>query len=352
MLIAAGLLKENTTDAHDRELLTLVERSARRGADIVRQLLTFNRESDGARVPVQFRHLLAEMKAIVCETFPREITLVEEIPNDLWPVIADATQLHQLLVNLCVNARDAMPRGGTLLLRAENLEFSESDARSRPEAKAGPYVMLSVDDTGTGISADIVDRIFDPFFTTKGSGKGTGLGLSSVLGIVRSHGGFITVNSEPGRGSSFKIYLRAMPSAPEETSEPAAAPSSLGGNGETILVVDDEESIRDTTRHVLEKHNYRVRTAADGKEAVVAFMQHRAAVRLVLTDTMMPKMGGTALVRALRLLEPNLKFIIASGLDPELERATFTSLGVTEIVSKPCSPTALLEAIQRQLRSG
>ena len=348
MLMAASLLKENVTDPHDREMLTMVESSARRGAEIIRQLLTFSRGADGARLPVQIRHLLKEMGAIVRETFPREIKLVEENPREVWPVIADATQLHQVLVNLCVNARDAMPDGGTLTLRTENVTLSEAEARARPEAKPGVYVALTVSDTGSGMTPEIIERIFDPFFTTKEPGKGTGLGLPTVLTIVRGHHGFMTVTSAPGRGSAFKIFLPAAPGEAEteeaETNRPFPA-----GAGELILVVDDEAPIRASIQQALQKYNFRVLTAANGKEAITKFLNNRERVRLVLTDAMMPEMGGAALVRALRLLDPQLKFIVTSGLGSESNDGEFATLGVKEILPKPCGPKALLEAVRRAL---
>lgn len=350
MLMAAGLIKENVTDEHDRAMLSLVERSARRGAEIVRQLLTFSRGVEGARVPLQARHLIKEMGGIIRETFPREIKLVDHTPNDLWPVVADATQVHQVLVNLCVNARDAMPEGGRLSMGAENVEIKPEDPPLTRDARPGRYVMLTVADTGLGMPPQVMEQIFDPFFTTKELGKGTGLGLSTVLGIVRSHRGFITVQSTPGAGSTFRVYLPAGPVAPDETPAEQVEPLPVGV-GETILVVDDEEAIREATRHLLEKQNYRVVTAKDGKEAVQTFVTERGAVRLVLTDLMMPEMGGAALIRALRLLNPELKVIATSGLGPDGKQLELDELGITEILPKPCSSKALLDAIHRVLPS-
>ncbi|ACB76837.1 PAS domain-containing hybrid sensor histidine kinase/response regulator [Opitutus terrae] len=348
MLMAAGLLKENITNEHDREMLSMVERSARRGADIIRQLLTFSRGVEGSRLALQIRHLVREMMGIMRETFPREITLIDQTKGELWPVVADATQLHQVLVNLCVNARDAMPHGGTLAISAVNVEFVAGDAQLPHDAPPGSYVMLSVKDTGVGMTPEIMERIFDPFFTTKDLGRGTGLGLSTVLGIVRSHGGFVNVSSEAGKGSDFRVYL---PASRAEVAEPAAEPAEPLplGHGELILVVDDEEPIRDATRHVLVKQNYRVVTATDGKEAVTAFLDQRDNVQLLLTDMMMPQMGGAALIRALRLLNPQLKVIATSGLDSHAGDGELAELGLSDILPKPCGPKALIESIQRAL---
>ena len=207
MLMSAGVLKELVGGSEERGMVTMIEQSARRGADIIRQLLTFSREMKGARVAVQLRHVLLEVATLVRETFPRDIaTSIAAKP--VWPVVADATQLHQVILNLCVNARDAMPDGGCLFVAAENVDVTPSEAADWPEAKAGPHVMISVRDTGTGIPPEIIGRIFDPFFTTKPVGKGTGLGLSAVVGIVRSHGGYVSVESEPGRGRLSKSSCR------------------------------------------------------------------------------------------------------------------------------------------------
>lgn len=348
MLMAAGLLKENITDERDREMLSMVERSARRGAEIIRQLLMFSRGAEGERTAVQMRHLIREIGGIVRETFPREITVLEDAPRELWPVVANATQLHQVLVNLCVNARDAMPEGGTLSISAENVELTSTDSRLPRGAAPGSYVLLQVSDTGIGMPAEIIERIFDPFFTTKDPGQGTGLGLSTVLGIVRSHGGYVTVTSELRAGSSFRVYLPASLTEVEEAAPESTVPLPLG-QGELILVVDDEEPIREATRSVLQKHNYQVITAVNGKEAVSAFLDQRDEIRLLLTDVMMPQMGGAALIRALRMLNPTLRVIATSGLEPEGKRDELAELGITEILPKPCGPKALLEAIARGL---
>lgn len=350
MLMAVGLLEATVKDERDRHMLAMVERSARRGADIIRQLLAFSRGIEGARAVLQPRHVLREVITIVRETFPREITLQEEIVRDLWAVTGDVTQLHQVVVNLCVNARDAMPNGGTLTLKAANLHIDEQEAARHPNAKPGDYVTISVRDTGVGITPEIMERMFDPFFTTKDVGKGTGLGLSTVMAIVTNHGGFVTVDSEVGRGSVFQVYLpAARENAATESSASASQPPPQGA-GELILLVDDEESIREAVRLVLEKNNYRVVTAANGQEAVTVFLKHRDHVRLVLTDMMMPEMGGAALVRLLRVLNPRLKFVAMSGLGSREQSKDFASLGETEILMKPCTPEILLASVHTHLR--
>jgi CheY-like chemotaxis protein len=251
-------------------------------------------------------------------------------------------------MNLCVNARDAMPKGGKLTLEAQNLEIGQAEAELHSLVKPGPYVVLSVTDTGHGIPPETLPRIFDPFFTTKGVGKGTGLGLSTVLGIAKSHGGSVTVYSEPDRGTVFKVYIPATGDSAEVASAGSFAPMPLG-HGELILVVDDEAAIRDTTGRVLRQHGYRALTASNGGEAITLFVQHTGSVRAVLTDVMMPGMGGLELIRALRILDPDLKIIATSGMERDDQRSEFAGLGVTEILPKPCSPAAVLKAVDRML---
>ncbi|OIQ98882.1 blue-light-activated protein [mine drainage metagenome] len=297
----------------------MLDQSAQRGADLVQQLLTFGRGLDGRRVELQPRMLFHEVRRIIRETFPKNIVLETRIPEDLWTVSADPTQIHQVLLNLCLNARDAMAAGGTLSLAAENVVFDEHYAAMNPEAEAGPYVILEVVDTGVGIPADNLEKIFDPFFTTKEPGVGTGLGLSTVHGIVKGHGGFVQVRSQVGEGTLFKVYLPAIP-AVVEVSEIPPGEEIPTGSGETILVVDDEEAVRETLRDMLENHGYRVILAPDGRQGLVCYQQQRQLVRALVTDVMMPVMDGAELVRAIRREDPDLPVIAMSGL-PEKELA-------------------------------
>lgn len=351
ILMMAPMLKEKLADPIDGELLTMVEQSAQRGATIIRQLLTFSRGIEGERVPVALRHLVREMSGIMRETFPRDIMVSADVAADLLPVMADATQIHQVLMNLCVNARDAMSTGGRLALTARNLNLSERAAALLPLAKAGCYVVLTVGDTGHGIAPEFVGRIFEPFFTTKEIGKGTGLGLSTVLGIVKSHGGFVSVDSKVGHGSEFNVYLPAI-SNPDESMPPTAIAETPHGQNELVLVVDDEASIRTTLCSVLKSHGYRVLMAADGKEAMEIVRGHPAEIRLLLTDLMMPVMGGVALIRGTQALEPGLKYVAMTGLGDVERGEELASLGVVEIVMKPCGPQEVLKALRRQLLAG
>ena len=348
MLMATGLLREAIAAPRDRELMELIEKSAQRGAGIIRQLLTFSRGIEGERVTVQVRHMIKEMAEIVRETFPRNLKLRELLSPDLWPILADPTQLHQVLMNLCVNARDAMPEGGVLSLAASNVDLDDDAVRLLMQGRPGRYVLVAVRDTGHGIPRELVDRIFEPFFTTKGVGKGTGLGLSTVSGIVRSHGGFVTVDSEIGLGSSFNIYLPSMPDSDAATA-PAIKSTVMRGNGETILVVDDEPYIVATVSHCLVEYGYRVLTAKDGKQAMAEFLAHQPSIRVVVTDVMMPAMDGLKLARALRQLDPRVRVIASSGLDQAEKSAELTDGTIAEFLAKPYEWAELLAAVHRQV---
>ncbi|MBI2924543.1 MAG: PAS domain-containing protein [Verrucomicrobia bacterium] len=353
ILMSAAMLRLEQSEAEIEQTLTILERSARRGAEIVRQLLTFGRGVEGERVAVQLKHLIKDMVKMVRETFPKTITVSAKAPDGLWPVLGDATQLHQVLLNLCVNARDAMPAGGHLSLTAQNAPLEAADAGTPPEAKAGPYVRLQVTDNGQGIAPEIIEKIFDPFFTTKAFGKGSGLGLSTVLGIVQSHGGFLHVRSEVGQGSTFEVYLPATPEA--EALAAATAPVELKrGQGELILLVDDEARIRELSQMLLEEYGYRVVGAADGIEALTLFAQQRHSINLVLTDLLMPLLDGLSLVRGLKKMDPQVKVIVASGIGSsstlQTKLSELEALGVTTILAKPVSVDKLLNALHDMLR--
>ncbi len=349
IMMVTGVLREQLRNESDRELLAMAQSSAQRGAEIIKQLLTFSRGQEGERTLVQPRHLIGEMTTMMRETFPRDIDLKQNLPGTLWTVIADPTQLHQVLLNLCVNARDAMPTGGRLAVGAANLNAVEGDPRLPPRARPGPYVVIEVSDSGHGIPSEIRHRIFDPFFTTKPLGKGTGLGLSTVLGIVQNHGGFVDLDSSSHAGSTFKVYLPAVPDGVEANPAAPAAPPTSTPSGELILVVDDERDLRDSIRLILEGQRYRVVTATDGEHALAQFLKHRANLNLVLTDLMMPKMSGLTLIRTLRAIDPTVKIIATSGLSEVTERRELAALGVPEVLMKPYDGPALLEVVQRSL---
>jgi PAS domain S-box-containing protein len=347
ILAAAQLLPLKYPNADDRtqQLFHILEANAKRGADLIKQVLSFARGVEGRRTLLQVRHLLTEIEQITKRTFPKSIEVRTEIPtSNLWLVSADATHLHQVLMNLCVNARDAMPNGGVLSISAENRYVDESYARMYPDAQVGSYVMLTIADTGGGIPREILDRIFDPFFTTKEVGKGTGLGLSTVIGIIKNHGGFISVYSEVGEGTQFKVYL---PTAEGVVAQHTEAKECVSGRGELILVVDDEPFIQEITKISLEDHHYRVLVASDGFEAIALYASHQQDIRVVLLDLMMPGMDGLATLRILQKMNPQVNIIATSGLVSHTKMTELTDLGVTLFLSKPYTTQELLSSLDK-----
>jgi PAS domain S-box-containing protein len=349
ILMAAPLLRGRVPAGERDKLLAIVQSSAERGASIVRQVLTFARGADGDRLLLQPIHLVQEIAKIIEETFPKSVAVRTNYPEDLWTIVADPTQLHQILLNLCINARDAMPTGGTLTLALENFEVDDHYASMTPGAKAGPHVLLEVSDTGTGIPRQTIDKIFDPFFTTKDRGQGTGLGLSTVIGIVKSHGGFIEVDSKVGRGSRFKVFLPANMSelAATQSFEAVRLPAA---NGELLLIVDDEKSILQVAKAILEGHGYRVLTAADATEALAIFALRMDEIELVLTDLTMPFMDGVALIRTLQKMKPNVRVIASTGRGLQDGRANeIADLNICASLTKPYNKNKLLKTLHDAL---
>jgi signal transduction histidine kinase/CheY-like chemotaxis protein len=345
IVMAAQLLDGGDADEDRRRLIEMIQSSARRGADLVRQVLAFCRGIGGRRMELQVDSLLNELHHILRETLPKSVHLEFSVAKQLWPVVADPTQIHQVLLNLCVNARDAMPNGGTLRLSAENAMFAHHTGSPGEEPKPAPHIVLSVADTGTGIPDAIREKIFDPFFTTKAQGKGTGLGLSTSMGIVKSHGGVINLYTEQGRGSTFKVYLPSGTAAAKGQLQDAET-CLPRGNGELILVVDDEVSIRTIAAQTLETYGYRVLTAKDGAESLKVYAKQGQDIAVVITDMMMPVMDGPATIHALSRMNPNVRVIAASGLSPEAHLANATHPVVKAFLPKPYPTKTLLSTLQ------
>ncbi len=344
IIMSLDLFKMKFTDPDSQELLEVVRTSAQRGADMVRQVLSFARGVEGRQMEVQIRHLIGDIEKILIDTLLKNITTRTVVPHDLWSVTGDPTQLHQVLLNLCVNARDAMPDGGKLTISAENRILDEQYAGLNLEAKPGPYVYIQVEDSGTGIAPEILEKIFDPFFTTKEVGKGTGLGLSTAMGIIKSHGGFIRVYSELGKGTKFSIYLPALTeafgaAAPE-------APDMPRGHDELILVVDDEPAARQITQQTLEAFGYRVILATDGAEAVATYAARGEEIAVVLTDMTMPIMDGLSVILVLLKINPSVRIIGASGLSDHGYATKAASLGVKHFLPKPFTAEDLLKTLR------
>lgn len=335
----------------ESETVELVETSARRGAEMVRQLLTFARGVEVERRRLQPLQLFQELERIIRSTFPKNIRLQTRYSPQLRTLVGDAAQLHQVLLNFCVNARDAMPHGGTLTLEAENADIDALFASNISEAVPGPHVVCRVRDTGVGIPPEHLERIFDPFFSTKGPDRGTGLGLSTALGIVRSHGGFIQVESAPDLGSCFSAYLPAANSGADlpETSPPSRI--ACRGNGETILLVDDEAPVREAGCAVLRRLNYRPLSATDGADGIARAGQHVHELDAVITDLHMPYLDGLAFVRVIRKMLPTVPIAVATGRIESSAMREFEALGVRHWLNKPFSESQLAETLRSMLTS-
>jgi CheY-like chemotaxis protein len=302
--------------------------------------------------------LLVDAVKMISQTFPKNIAVTHASPPELWPIIGDKTQIHQVLLNLCINARDAMPSGGRLSLTVRNVMVDDHYPVLHSQPRPGPYVSFEVTDNGCGIPSADLERIFDPFFTTKEFGKGTGLGLSTVLGIVKSHQGLISVDSVLKKGTTFEVLFPVSAEAVRKIIPQNTMPAPRGG-GEAILIVDDEETIVSTSQKMLEKHGYKVLIAHGGQQALDIFKQHREVIQLVVTDIMMPGMDGMGLIRALKLLDPGLRIIASSGLDSglgssaggEARSLELKTLGISAFLAKPYSSERLLGMLNRVLRA-
>ena len=317
ILMASQNLLNEIKDEGQIELLRSIEASARRGGALVHQVLSFARGAEGERIPLQIQQLIHEFQKVAKDTFPRSIQIVTRFEKNVRPVMGNKTQLYQAIMNLCVNARDALPNGGILQIEANNMVLDQEFVSHHPPAQPGEYLALKISDNGVGIGDGVLEKIFDPFFTTKETGKGTGLGLSTTLGIVKRHGGFLEVNSKLGKGSKFTIFLPTV----EPTASSgiiAIAPVLPSGDGKVVLVVDDERIMRDITASTLKKNGYQVLTAADGTEGFALFTQHRNEIAVVVTDMSMPYMDGTKMIRALLQIDPRAKIIAVSGLNEDV----------------------------------
>ncbi|MBA2272251.1 MAG: PAS domain S-box protein [Chthoniobacterales bacterium] len=347
IVMSAPLLRDDVDSALKNKIIDTIEKSAERGAQIVKQVLTFARGVEGERVMLDPRHLIKEMAQIVEETFPKGIEVTTRYAEDLDLVEGNPTQLHQVLLNLAVNARDAMPAGGKLVLAAENFEVDEHYAAMTPGTKPGPHVLINVSDTGTGIPPHVIEKMYDPFFTTKEIGKGSGLGLSTVLGIVKSHGGAVNAHSTP-TGTSFRVLLPATPGASQLTNAENAAELPRG-RGETILVVDDEVAIREVAQVLLAKSGYHVLLADDGPSALALYAQQHEQIALVLSDFLMPIMNGLALARIIRKMNPDAKIIMSSGREEDCGAADLAPIGIAACLTKPYTQATLLRTFDRVL---
>lgn len=349
ILMSVEMLRLKNPDAETVRWIEIIRENADRGVDLVKQVLTFARGMEGERVSVQVKHLVKDLIRVLTGTLPKSVLLKFDIAPDLWVISADPTQIHQVLMNLCINARDAMPSGGTLKITAENIVVDDSYAHMALDAAPGSYILLVIEDTGSGMTEDVIKRIFDPFFTTKEIGKGTGLGLSTALMIVKGHGGFLHAYSEPDKGTRFSVYL---PASGKESDVAASDTISKypRGRGELILVVDDEDNIREIAKATLEKFGYRVVTATDGTDAIGVYAQHENDIAVVLTDLAMPFLDGASAISAIKRFNPSIKTVAMSGLINAEQSANLKSLGVQAILSKPFTAEKLLTTLAEILQ--
>ena len=344
ILMAVPLLQSWVKDPHSKKLLDSIEASSKRGTELVKQVLAFAHGGEGQPVLMQVKHLVTKCAEIAARNSDPAIEVSFKVANELWPIVGDAIQLEQMIMEIVTNARDAMSGGGRLSISAENRVVEKEFSRRHADARVGSFALIEVKDTGIGISKELKKKIFDPFFTTKQSGKSGGLGLSDALDIIKSHRGFLLVDSEEGRGSNFQIFLpRADPS---KLSFPHAGGSDLTtGTGERILIVDDEPSVLEAAKNTLETFGYKVDTATSGREAMEAYDPDKQAVDAVITDLRMPGMDGEELMERFREKNPNMRFIAISGSVEEQDSDTVFLSKHAAYLSKPFTPEKLLSTL-------
>ena len=345
--IPNSILCDEDLPANHRKDLAKVNQAARNGAELVQGLLTFSRKTEIKPLPLSLNRRIEQLQKMLSRTIPKMIMMELLLADNLSAINADPTQVDQVLMNLAVNARDAMPEGGKLVIETENVIIDEDYGRVHLGAEPGLYVLLSVSDTGQGMDKETLQHIFEPFYTTKGPGAGTGLGLAMVYGIVKQHGGHIVCNSEPGAGTTFKIYFPAIIS--DEESREVRAKRSARGGSETVLLVDDEEMIRDLGSRVLTKAGYKVVTASNGKDALNVYEAHSAEIALVVLDLIMPEMGGKQCLEGLLRLNPAVKVVIASGYSADGPTKDALAAGAKGFVKKPYDIRQVLEVVRSVL---
>jgi signal transduction histidine kinase/CheY-like chemotaxis protein len=341
------LLAELPRNSAARELLAEIAAAGERAGALTRQLLAFSRRQVLEPKVLSLNAVVGDAERMLRRLIGEDIRLATRLDPALAAVRADPGQVQQALINLCVNARDAMPTGGRLTIETQNVRLDEAYAASRPGVRPGPYALLTVSDTGTGMDEATKARIFEPFFTTKGPGQGTGLGLAVVFGVVKQSGGHIEVFSEPGRGTTFQIYLPQVPGETPAARRPTAAPVPRGT--ETLLLVEDEEAVRALARHVLKSCGYTVLDAADGREAVRLAEGHAGPLHLLVSDVVMPHLGGRQLAERVAALRPDVKVLFLSGYTDD----AVVRHGVLEaefaFLQKPFTPAALAAKVREVL---
>ncbi len=351
ILLAGEMLRINHKDQFDpkfNRIVNILNTSAKRGASMVNQILTFARGSSNEKVTINLNHIIKEMEKIIFETFPKNIEFDINRDSDLKMIQGDPTQVHQILLNLCVNARDAMPDGGKIKISAQNVTLDSKTAYKIKSGRTGRFVLLSVADNGTGISQVLVKKIFDPFFTTKEEGKGTGLGLATVTTIIKQHNGFLNLITKPDVGTTFDIYFPQSEIISDSLEDLDIKEASYGRN-EIVLVIEDEKSMREMTKSTLENYGYQVIVASDGAKGIELFLQNKNEVSAVIVDYMMPVMSGNSTIQALLSYNPELAILVISGLDEaEKSKNTFKKANL-EYLKKPFTHNQLLNNVHQLL---
>jgi signal transduction histidine kinase/CheY-like chemotaxis protein len=344
------LMRKKEGESGFRELQEVI-RASKRGAELTQQLLTFSRKVESKTKPLDLNQEVGELRQLLERTLPKMIELEFYLDPDLRMIKADSAQLKQVLMNLAVNAKDAMPEGGKLVIETQNITLDQEFCKRYAEVKPGDYVLLSMADTGHGMEKETLEHIFDPFYTTKEVGKGTGLGLAIVYGIVKNHEGYVMCYSRPESGTSFRIYLPASEALieNEEAVESLEAKSPAMGGNETILLVDDEKFIRELGVDVLGQAGYTVLTASNGEQALEVYRREKERIDLVVLDLIMPGMGGSKCLEELRKITPEAKVLIASGYSLDASSKGALEAGAAVFINKPYDTKQLLELVRKIL---
>jgi len=347
ILMGVSFLKDKPLDEQSKSILATIESNTIRGSALLRQVHTFAKGIEGEKILIQPKHLIRDTEDFITQTFPKSLHIHTTVDPDLWSTMGDPTQLQQVLLGLCVNARDAMPKNGTLRISATNVTFTDADARRNLEVRPGNYVSITVADSGKGIPPDMLEKLFVPYFVQRAGAEGPGLSLPAAHGIVRSLGGRIDVKSTVEKGSEFTVYLPAAEA--EQERQPGAGRAAPGGHGELILVVDDETAVVQTTQSILEANGYRSVAALDGTEAAAIFLAKKGEISLVLTDALMPYMDGATMTRALQKIDPDIGVVFMSGLPENKIDMETAGRAVRGYLQKPFTVQNLLVTIDQAL---
>jgi two-component system, cell cycle sensor histidine kinase and response regulator CckA len=345
---AMMLLDEMPTDSPVMEGLTEIREAGQRAAGLTQQLLAFSRKQILQPVVLNLNDIVTDVSKMLHRLIGEDIDLVIKLDPEPGNIIADPGQIEQIIINLAVNSRDAMPTGGTLMIETASVYLDENYVRQHPRLHVGQHVMMAVTDTGTGMSPEVQEQIFEPFFTTKPKSHGTGLGLATVYGIVTQSGGWIWVYSEPGKGTTFKLYFPRTGEPPEQAK--AVPKTDLSGT-ETILVVEDQAEVRRLTIRALNKYGYNVFSAVNAEEAIAFCEQHRGPLHLVVTDIVMPGLNGRELAKRLAEMRPDLRFLFMSGYTDNAIAHHGVLDDNVNYLQKPFTPESLAERVRKVLGS-